>query len=689
MSETASTTVTYTPLESGNEESRWIRLEQVQATLPAPPVAAVAGMLDSLYDIEPCDDGMGGGGEEADEANEPSAEQVEEELSILLKSAGQCDQGWWLAAINVYRTHRQPEYELRSETALVETVEPVTESYRQEVDVNGPLIALDRPYAGGLSGIPTGVKWEVRGGTVNLDRPVHDHLILRYRTWYERVTLRVPTEPTDGGEEYEPAAVVAFWGDMAAECQLDPPEPENEDDRQAKRGLCNPEKPERPEPSGCWKLVHHYSRCSCSYATVNEWDEQEPAPCEGFTAGAQVGYEEKFDGFTLCDLDDEDLTDPEVYKKHCCKYPPAGIHLPRCRRNWSKYNGGHAIENGPEHWKNIYGDNVVLHAVTPKQGYCGDLLREYNVPQKNCCEGVPELKPDPDNPTHIWPNSNYLIRVEGGKNGVLREWSLSGGGVTFEGGATRIRAANMARIYVDEAVCPETTVRVDDGCSVVEILLEGPDSDGPDLSDEDLTVQPGAQIVIGASGGVPPFMWQVGGGLILEGWSTDGKFAYIRAPEGDDWCMGTVTVVDVCGRSDTCYVRNGKTGRWVQQYGFDQCNPPGAPFEPMDPLAANGTSKPNGEYYVTYVTSERTGDNYTGVCPAPGASWPCPRQGDYVVNVNYEERCARVAGNLGYEYEEGCCKTKNKTQSPGLIRYGLHTTTNHATRLYKWICQAT
>ena len=689
MSETASNVVTYTPLESGNEESRWIRLEQVQATLPGPPVAAVAGMLDALYDLEPCDDGMGGGGDEADEENEPSAEAVEEELSILLKAHGQCNQGWWLAAINVYRTHRQPEYELRSETALVETVEPVTASYLQVVEVAGPLIALDRPYAGGLSGIPKGVKWEVRGATVNLDLPVHDRLTLRYQTWYEHVTLRVPTKKTDDGEEYEPAAVVAFWGDMAADCQLDPPEPEDEEDQRAKREICNRDKPHH-EPDGCWKVVHHYSRCSCTYRAVDEWEEQEPAPCEGFTSGAQVGWEERFDGFTDCDDDGEDLTDPEFYKEHCCKEKPASIGLPRCRRTWSKYAGGARIENGPEHWKNIYGDNVVLHAVTPKQGYCGDLLREYNVPQKNCCEGVPELKPDPDNPTHIWPNSNYLIRVEGGKNGAERVWSSSGGGVTFEGGVTKFRTLNnMAKIYVDQDVCPQTTIRVDDGCSVVEILLEGPDSDGPNLDDDDLTVQPGAQIVLGANGGVPPFMWQVGGGLILEGWSKDGKYAYIRAPEDEDWCMGEVTVVDVCGRSDTCYVRNGKTGKWVQQYDFDQCNPPGAPFEPQNPLYYSGTSKPNGEYYVEYVTSERTSTNTTGNCPAPRTSWTCPRRGGYVVNVDYRTLCANGAGNLGYEYEEGCCKQKSSTQSPGLIRYGLHTTTNHATRLYKWICLAT
>lgn len=577
MSEKTSTTVTYTPLESGNEESRWIRLEQVQATLPSPSVGYMAELIDLVFKREACDDGMGGGGEEADEQNEPTDEDFAEQLSIVLTETGNCRQGYWLGAVNVYRTHEQPGYELRSETAKVETVEPRRESYLQVVDVNGPLIALERPYAGNLQGIPKNVNWTVRGATVNLDRPVRDRLTLRYDTWHEYVTLRVPTKRTEDGEEYEPAAVVAFWGDMAAECQLEPPEPEDPENQAALDNFCREKLPERPEPVGCWKTVHHYKRCNCSYSVIDEWDEKVGVPCDGASAGSRVGYEEKFDGFDRCEgEEDEELRDPEYYKKRCCRYPTKS--LPTCRTSYAIYSGGEKIENGPEHWKAFYGDNVRMIAVLPESGVCGEQITEWNVPQRNCCDGVEPLRPDPNNPTEIlypYPIS-YGVQAMGGKADVEWTWKTTGGLKIWQTKTTEWRVKRSAiGIYFEEGVCPNPTVEVTDGCSKLVMRFQGPESEPPQLNITDLALSSDEEFGLRVGGGVPGYMWMATGGIEMMGYSASGEVAWFRTPSNpDDWCIGTVTVVDACGRESTCTVRNADKGRWVRQYDFDPCNPP-------------------------------------------------------------------------------------------------------------------
>lgn len=686
MSETASNIVTYTPLESGDNESRWIRLEQVRATLPGPPVGDVAELVDRLYDIEPCEDGMGGGGEEAGEG--PDAEQVEEELSILLERNGQCRQGWWLAAINVYRTHRAPEYELRSETATVETVEPRRESYRQVVDVSGPLIALDMPYDGNLRGIPQGVNWTVRGGTVNLDRPVHARLILRYDTWYEYVTLRVPTKKTDDGEEYEAAAVVAFWGDLAAECELEPPEPEPAEDQEEKRRLCNRQKPDL-QPNDCWKIVDHYQLCECSKKRVNEWEEEAGAPCDGFSAGAFVGHEEKFDGYVggwVCgDKEyDPELRTPEFYLRHCCKPMPfSPSRLPGCREYYAVYRGGHEIENGPEHWQNIYGSDVLMVAVLPESGICGEIITRWNIPQKNCCDGVPPMTPHPNNPEEIWPGRSYSIGVMGGKifDAEFR-WTASGGVYFPDNGATRITTTGgSVWITARENICPRPVVTVTDGCSELTLAFRGPEGDPPTLSHTDLAIMPDMQFSLYASGGVPPYTWQASGGLTLLGWSADGSTAMFLTGKRE-WCVENVTVIDQCGQGAACTVRNANTGAWVQvpATDYDPCDPPGRGGLANDDFVSGSKTLTPVNGFQAIIYRRNNADPSRLECP-PG-NWISP-SGAAGMAYNCEVAGCGSSYDCSWDQGGGKCSRRRKTDGYSMDYY----VADVATGVRRWVCR--
>lgn len=685
MSETASATVTYTPLQSGDGESRWIRLEQVQATLPGPPLPDVADGLDRLFNVEPCDNGMGGGGEEYSEEL-PSADELDEMLSIVLERNGQCNQGWWLAAVNVYRTHRQPGYELRSETARVQTVRQVTESYRQVVDVDGPQIALERPYAGRLSGIPRGVNWEVRGATVNLDRPVHDRLTLRYQTWHEYVTLRVPTRETDDGEEYEAAAVVAFWGDMAAECQLEPPEPESEEEEAAKRDLCNGPKPNEPEPGDCWKTIGHYKLCECTKSRTDEWEEQASAPCDGLSAGAYVGHEEHFDGYAGgdgCDGYEPELRTPEFYKKHCCKpLPFSTSRLPGCREYYSVYRGGAAIEIGTEHWKNLYGPNVRLVAVLPESGICGDVITRWNIPNKNCCDGAEPLAPHPNNPTEIWPGRQYGIGVTGGKRVDAEfRWQASGGIVFKDNQSTSITTDGPS-VWIEarENICPQPTVTVDDGCSSVVLRFSGPDTGGPSLSESDMAVMPETRFGLSASGGVPPYMWMASGGVRLLGWDQGGARAWFETGKETEWCVGEVTVVDQCGRDARCCIRNAATGRWDARRevtgDWDPCDPPGS-GSPMETPGMIGWTIPRDGWRARVYT-RAVNDPASCYCP-PGTKIAPGR------DSLFEENCRTSwVSPMGWDivYLDYECEATNKVSGVVAHRYFCE----QATNVQRWIC---
>lgn len=711
--ETRSLALTYTPLESGDGESRWLRVEQVETGNAHLTVAEAAELIDSLFDLEPCDDGMGGGGEEADPDKDPDAGKFDSKMAALLREAGLCNRsGGWKTEVDVFRSHKQPaNYELRGERVTVEATRPMRGSKRQIVEVSGAVIELEWPYDGGLQGIPEGVKWKVRGSTVNLDRPINGRLVLRYNAWWERVTLNITyvgvvedrkiddmirmlavsggaSDRALGENKPTAAAVVAFWGDLAAACELEPPEEDPNGADVDVDEVCGEDEDDQEHDwtdTGCWKTIHHYKRCNCSYAKFDEWEEQVPAPCDGASSGAQVGYEEKFGGFGGCEGEEDEVHDPEYYKKRCCRYPTKT--LPRCRKSYAIYNGGQKIDGGPEHWRNIYGENVVMVPVLPESGVCGERVTEWNVPQKDCCEGVDPLSPDPDNPVAIrTPGQLYGVEVQGGKDEVEFRWKTSGGiKIRQAGGGTEWSARQRyISVYFEEGACPSPTVTVSDGCSDLTMTFEGPDSDPPALSATDLEVASDRTFSLSVRGGVPTYMWMATGGIELVSYSPDGTNAVFRTPaDRGSWCVGEVTVVDSCGREARCSVRNANTGKWFEQ-DFDQCNPPGSPYPGRvdEEGSGNQNTLPSGGYYARVIS----------VSPGPRQDWPDPTvcgAGNDISNqsAKWEEDCLKKNQSMpqySWAYNGGVCVGTRKT-NPNLKVYQYYSET--AVLVWRWNCE--
>lgn len=606
---------------AGDGESWWIRLEQERAdeTLT---VEEAAELIDTLYKTDPCSRG----GPDASSDEEPPADPPREDyddLAAEVMGDACAEASHWIAHVRVYRSHQKPDYVLRSATAEeLSTETGLRESVRQVIENAGNSVDLDYPYAGDLV-LPPGVSGEVRGSTLNLSRPA-GRLVARYTTVYDRVALRVPVPEKAGRNESEEeaarraaldaAGLIAFWNRLAHAIVLEPPPQDEETDAAEIADLCRASAKHRPgSGGGCWERLSHYSLCRCdeSPAPDSEWDEEVGADCpEGVKAGTFLGSRRVMDGYTGCEGEEDELRDPEYYRKTCCKNPPPKSHLPVCREMRAVYRGGAPIEGGADSWRERYGEDVVLTAVSPPDGVCGKEITKWHDEQRNCCDDIIPMWPDPENPTEIQPGQTVWVGVRDGRHPGRYEWTAHGGLVFVNSGTNRLVTAGpgMVRVATRDNVCPSPRIEVDDGCDVVRMTFSSPGGEPVFLSLEDMAANPETRFSLAASGGVPPYMWMAVD-IDMLGYSADGATAMFQTRARDAWCVATITVTDQCGQTATCSVRNAQRGRW-RTVPFDPCVPlVAAPLVSTSytPPGNTGWTQPrNGIRMDTYVDSKGT-----------------------------------------------------------------------------------
>ena len=428
MTEQASLSMRYVARPASKSvENRWLRLEQLLPEDETISMAEAASAIDELFGIEPCDTGLSGGGEEAplDEDGAPLDPPEEDRFAdVMQKLMGDelCSQSkHWIATVMVLRSHRQPGYTLRSEQAEVLSTELINKEVSETLELNGGTSAdLRWPYAGGLkASLPADIEAKVLGSTINLSGEV-TRLAVRYRTSYEQVRLKVPVEQPINQREDESlgraqlpaAAVIAFWGDLASACELQPPPQDDRTSQDELDRLCRGPVSswENITPKECWQTLEHYQMCNCSKKRINVWREVVPVTCpDGADASSYfVSNRSLFDGYVYCDGEEDEVNDPEYYEEKCCTPPPRP--LPRCRKTYSLWRGGAEIEGGPQRWLDIYGPGTRLIPVAPKAGICGELITEWEVDAKNCCDDLAPPEIEGENIV-VAPGSQVLIRA--------------------------------------------------------------------------------------------------------------------------------------------------------------------------------------------------------------------------------------------------------------------------------------
>ena len=667
---------------AGTAESHWLRLVQVGADGNIATMDEAADLIDSLYNVSPCETGTEGtGGEAADDSNLPDEDTF---LALSADKLGALceDQDHWDVQVDLLRSHAMPAaWQARSDTATLIRTDIITEPKTETVTLDGANhYDLEYPYHSGLSVRGADVV-DVRGSTVNFVRPVTGRVRISYTARIERLTFRVPATPDAHGQgRAEPAAVIVFWDRRAAQLDLRQPETDDGIDAAELARLCRGAGLAHGEVGGnCWQTIEHYRRCQCSDTEApGTWDETVGVNCpKGISGGAQLGTIRRMDGYVGCPGErDEELSDPEYYRRVCCHYPPPGKSLPVCRKRYSIWRGGEPIEGGADRWRDIYGPNVSLVAVTPPEG-CGKKIVEWEVNERRCCDDVIPLEPSPDNPTTIRPGGQYVIGAQDGtgKPGDLI-WQLSGGLEFHDGTTYKEHGGRLEAVRARSAVCPNPRARLDDGCYPLDLVFEGDSENDFRLSAHDLEVGAGHTFVLTVSGGVPPYMWMATGDLYMIAISADGTAAQFRTRGRNEWCYGEVTVSDACGNDDRCGVRNALTGQWQRhqvspshEYYY---NPPGAPypvpsdFSPQSNATAQGTTDPHGPYKVSYysrLVQKRVDRPYEPErCEMFSAQ-----------AAMYQAMCAAA----GWRMEDGVCR-----QGSTYVRL----MTCYALSWYEWLC---
>lgn len=561
------------------EENYWIRLQQEETRAEVVSVAEAAELIDKLYDIDPCNDTEKNGGAAAEDGGQISDEKFATVAVDFL--GGLCDDAsFYTARVRVLRSHPAPAYTLRSETARVQATENVSHTVSETLELGGAAhIDLSWPYAGQLSGIPAGVRAEVRGSTLNLVAypgvTLPQYLTVRYLTRYDVAVLRVPIveepvrqesdETQARRQAAEAAGLIAFWPvstdkQLAVAISLDAPE--TDESTEAERAeLCRSmhihyELAESP----CSQTVRHYSICQCSGRRTGEYDEVQECGCPKGKSGEYLGIIEQLDGYVACEGEDEQIADPEYYQDQCCHEPKG--ELPQCREVRERYEGGAEIEGGPDYYKSLYGPNVRLVAQSPADGPCGEKIRSWEVRPKNCCAEVRQaLTPAPGLPKHLAPGETAEITVHYGKPGPLT-WRAFGG-LEFAGGRQRLKknyapteTERKITVTARTSTCRQPYVTVDDGCAPLNIFFGAADQAGPRLSMRAQSMDPaGGEVVFPVSvlpgTGVEPFSWDTTVGLQVLSVSADTRQVLVRAQhDGNTGCIAVLTVRDACGNTD-------------------------------------------------------------------------------------------------------------------------------------------
>lgn len=411
------------PQPGGSSESRWLRVEQVQPESEMAGMDEAARLIDSLFNVDPCttgDMGTGGGAVATDELGEPTDMPSEEEFAAAAQrelDLSFCkDDKFWCAEVDVLRSHQSPGYALRSDSAKIGRAVVIQKTVTEIIDLQGAgSVDLKWPYLSGLEVSGTVVQATVRGSTVNFAEPVTGHLRLSYQTVFERVSIEVPQEASDSGNgqmEAQAASVIAFWAEFAAACDItQPPQDDSLDEVEIARLCRGPAYHyELGGPKECFETVEHYSKCNCSKKRTASWREVVPAPCpEGVAPGTHyLGMRDQFEGYVYCEGEEDDVHDPEFYEEKCCTPPP--WPLPRCRKTYSIWRGGAGIDGGPQRWIDMYGPGTRLIPVSPPDGICGELVIEWAVDEKNCCDDLAPPEIEGENIV-VAPGSQVLIRA--------------------------------------------------------------------------------------------------------------------------------------------------------------------------------------------------------------------------------------------------------------------------------------
>jgi hypothetical protein len=490
MSQRQSISIALQDKSVGAASSYWLVLKQVQAEGDTLAIDEAADFIDSLYDSEPCDSEQTGGDEsEIDGSGALTPPVVEADFLAMVQDfmaeTGTCRRdGSWTCQITVARSHQDEPYNLVLDNGRTTVTRRVQERVsRVLAPEREPSMTLDVPVLGNFvsqwegpvfdrTGACTPPEITVLGSTVNFGREVTGSLRCSFDTVYDLVDCEIDALP--GSTEPAPCRALGFYAGMVEELELAPPEPD--DDADAEK-LC-PGSGLEPTPDNvsCYEVVRRVTRCRCSENEVDVETVEQSLPCPpGMncpgtvdTCRALMGTRTVTAGYVSCPEEEGQegtVSDPNYYFDHCCGWPPPDMVLPPCKEYTTAFQGGKGVS---DEVRALY-PGAVFVAVSPPDGICGEVTTTWQVPQLDCCNGVPPLAWNADLSASVMSrNEAASVWVTGGSSLLSKTWTVHGQGFWMDYAHTRktvVTAMAKATVFTDDTACGAAVVEVTDGCS--------------------------------------------------------------------------------------------------------------------------------------------------------------------------------------------------------------------------------
>ncbi|MCK9311145.1 MAG: hypothetical protein M0P26_02580 [Bacteroidales bacterium] len=494
----ATLTITYQPPAGATlTDPYWIRIEQV---LPAPDRATVgqaATLLDRAFGLQVCEDG--GEGEDLVSLNEPALDEEQFRAATAeVIDLSYCEDGWDGSLdmhLKIIRSHPELDYTMRLIGCEQTGPAVPTSGTASLIATTADTLTLEWPVVGDLQCEPAPV--DRQGNTLCFAEADKDATLrASWTTVYDLVPIRIPAAAFADDRDLR---ALAFMRGMVADERLSPEQPAEPD-----WSLC-PRDTWEAIPSNdqvtCYEIVSHRFLCSCSgrpamRRTVDyrfgvgivgsesmDFETEEIVPCPGefrcvnnetecmHLLGSRTVTE-----YVECAEDNTpanaggvvwQTSDQNFYLEKCCTWPE--VSLPDCPYKTRTWRGGASINNGEQHYRDLYGPATRLVPLSPPGGICGEWTIEQRIMSNNCCDGVPPLEWDQESLADvIAPNSYLVVAVVGTVHPL--EWRVSGQGLYLDPALTaktRVTTTAQVRIYADATACGSGWVQVTDGCSTL------------------------------------------------------------------------------------------------------------------------------------------------------------------------------------------------------------------------------
>jgi hypothetical protein len=487
-------------------DSYWVRLRQEEYQSDLISIAEVAEVLDSVYDIDPCEnsDFLNGGG--IPEPVEDSEEKLKEAFGALGYDPDPFDDyGRYTVTLYVYRSHMNKTYKLVLSTGMILQTVLKTKEVSEIVQVSGKKVTLNYTiYAGASTNAPGNIT-ECNGSTVLLSEDVFGYYSFTYTTQYDEVTVKVSGKLTSEGWESQECLCTVFFQGLTDQLLISPPEKDNKFISVAGDTSDTEETSSETSDDVCYKGLDHTKFCNCGvgvgvdldFRTVGGMSRVVEQYTEIIEVPCSEGGDTTIDGlFTTSinrtsvveyvDCPDEfwEGSTEEFYIEKCCESPPYGIDfpysLPKCLSYFRMWLGGVGINGGIEKYKNLYGENVRLIPISPEErneaGFpiCGIWETYQDVQAKNCCDdpSYEDIEINEDDSAEVIADYSYGI-VFWTKGISPYTVSVAGGGFYLDELYTvksAVTENSYIRVFTEDA-CGTCTVTIDDGCSTVSHII--------------------------------------------------------------------------------------------------------------------------------------------------------------------------------------------------------------------------